>query len=178
MDAQQQVLLQDWQQKNSHIPDINIPISKVRPVYLGYDKEKNQITLCHTLTDNYQRFISLSLNRFAKLMTSKEEIDAMVRATKSNPRINYMKHIGGNIFVSITSKYHTVDIRQFGKEDSNFQATPAGVALHFAEWYFLKQSYKYVVQQLPELESMKFCGDIHNTEKDVDAFDCVECFPQ
>jgi hypothetical protein len=178
MACNKEVILQEWQNKNKYIPKIDIPISKVRPVFIGYDNSKNEITLCHTLYDNYRRFISLSLPRFAKLMASREEIDSMVSATKTNPRVDYSKHVGGNIFVSITSKYHTVDIRQFTCEDSQFKATRVGVALHFAEWYFLKQTYKYVVQEIPELQDIKLCSEIHNTEKTEDAFECAECFPQ
>jgi hypothetical protein len=174
-------LLQDWQiEKKDKVEKevyFNIPLSKVRPLFMEYNNWLDEVMFSHTLADGYLRHISLNLPRFAKLISLKQDIDSMIAASKTKPDLEYKKHIGGNIHVTVTSKYHSVDIRQFVFIDSNLTPTRMGISLHFVEWYFLKQSYKYVLDVLPHLATIKICTDAHHVDDMAEAFSCRECFP-
>jgi hypothetical protein len=168
-------MLQSWQ-KEKYI-DFNIPISKYRSVYIFYSNVLGEMNLTHTLPDNYIRSIFITLPRFVRLISLKAEIDKAIADTKTSTNAVYKRHIGGNIYVSVSSKYHTVDIRQFANIDSELTATRVGIALHYAEWYFLNQSYKYIQEVLPLMKNLKHCSQTHDLENIEETFHCRECFP-
>ena len=158
--------------------DIDIHLSKCRPVFLGYDHVEKELTLTHDM-GSYTRFIALDLRRYVKLISCRKEIDAMVAKVNGNGRtqVEFKKHIGGNIYVSINNKYHVVDIRQFIFIDSELIPTRAGVALHFVEWLLFKETYKHLAEVLPEILQIRPCSETHDPENEDEALTCKECFP-
>jgi hypothetical protein len=156
---------------------INHQLSKYRPVFLEHTKDDDMIAISHRLEQAEAKIVTLYLDRYAKLMSIKSEVDAAVSKSKTSRNYKYSRHLGGHIYVNVCSKFPCVDIRQFYMYNKELKATKQGVALHFAEWYFFKQAHTMVCEVLPQVMDMKHCSDTHDVENFESALACKECFP-
>jgi len=68
-----------------------------------------------------------------------DDIEEQIQLSLVGKPINYIQHIGGTWYVSVNSKFPTVDIRRW-YEDSRTELKPTrvGIALTYSNWDKLK----------------------------------------
>lgn len=88
-----------------------------------------------------------------------------------------VKHLGGGVYVMISSKYPTVDIRHFWKPKGSDKpvATKRGIALNKYKWERLCVAMQVMRDFVPELEEACICRFSHPNELELLA--CKECSP-
>jgi len=92
-------------------------------------------------------FVTLTTERWARLMSVRDEINAVIDDIKRycNPQFpsGYSGHIGDSYYVTVIGDYGRVDIRRYYHPNDNpeyvVRATPSGVSLRFDEWAHLLQ---------------------------------------
>jgi len=96
-----------------------------------------------TVPNNY---VSLSTERWACLMSVRDEINAVIEDIKRyNPQFpsGYSGHTGDYYYMTVIGDYGCVDIRRFYHPNGNpeyvMHATLNGVCLNFDEWAHLLQ---------------------------------------
>ena len=152
-------------------------LSKYRPVHLIHIKDSDCVVLTHKMVNANWKSISLLLPRYAKLLSLRREVDEAVSKSKTSTDYKFSRHLGGLVYVTVSSKYPCVDIRQFYMYDGDLKPRRQGVALHYAEWYYFKQAYTALCKVLPELSEMKHCSASHAIEDIDETFTCGECYP-
>ena len=152
-------------------------LSKYRPVYLMYPEDADCVILTHKIANAKWKSISLLLPRYAKLISLRREIDEAISKSKTSSDYKFSKHLGGLVYVTVSSKYPCVDIRQFYMYDGDLKPRRQGVALHYAEWYYFKQAYQPLCKVLPQLTEMKHCSAMHDIENLDETLACEECYP-
>jgi len=87
---------------------------------------------------------------------------------------NYTMHIGGTWYVSLDSKFPTVDIRRWYKDSSTkMKPTRVGIALTYPNWDKLKWAVINVENKIPAMRAISPCW--HDSQ--VDQMFCDECSP-
>jgi hypothetical protein len=152
-------------------------LSKYRPIYMTYKKDDEGLKLEHRVEGADVKCVNLFLDRYAKLMSIKSDVDAAISQAKISRKFTYSRHLGGHVYVNVCSQYPCVDVRQFYMYDKQLKPTKQGVALHYAEWHFFKLAFCEVCEVIPHLETLKHCSDTHPIEKFEEALACKECFP-
>jgi hypothetical protein len=155
----------------------SVQLSKYRPVHLMYPKDADCVVLTHKVTNGDWKSVSLLLPRYAKLVSLRRQIDEAISISKINTDYKFSKHLGGLLYVTVSSKYPCVDIRQFYMYDGDLKPRRQGVALHYAEWYYFKQAYQSLCKVLPQLVEMKHCSAMHDIENLDETLACEECYP-
>jgi len=101
-------------------------------------------------------FVTLTTERWARLMSVRDEINAVIDDIKRyNPQFpsGYSGHIGDCYYVTVIGNYRRVDIRRYYHPNGNpeyvMRATPSGVSLQFDEWAHLLQLVPIIHERHP-----------------------------
>lgn len=135
----------------------------------------------HTTNDKKiptKQGVSLTLSRWLVLIQQKEYINNVFQLVLTGEKVDEeLIHLGGGVYVTLNSKYPTVDLRHFWKpEDSDKAiATKRGIALNNFKWKRLCDVMTVMPDFIPELTNAFLCGDSHNNEIELLAFS--ECYP-
>ena len=129
-------------------------------IKIGYSR---YVRVCPELLviedDEAVKAISLNLQRACKLVRMKDDVDALVKKVIEKTEIvDYRSHIGGGWFVSVTSAYLCVDIREWYL-DKNLQLKPSrkGMALRLNEWADFVKSLPQIYKLRPAFEKEVPC---------------------
>lgn len=127
---------------------------------------------------------SMTLSRWRILCDSIEIIDKNLEDVKKDKDVDYRLHLGGNVYVSVTSPYRCINIRKFyfmrnvksGKK--TLYPTREGVSLRFPEWAKLKNNLCEINFHLPvELDSVVPCYARQDHSNQMAMLECMECNP-
>lgn len=127
---------------------------------------------------------SMTLSRWRILCDSLEIIDKNLEDVKKDKDVDYRLHLGGNVYVSVTSPYRCINIRKFyfmrnvksGKK--TLYPTREGVSLRFPEWAKLKNNLSEINFHLPvELDSVVPCYARQDHSNQMAMLECMECNP-
>lgn len=122
--------------------------------------------------------VALTLSRWLVLETQKDFIDSVFKLCLTGEQVNEeLIHLGGGVYVTLNSKYPTVDVRQFWKPEDKDKpiATKRGIPLNNIKWQKLCDSMKIMRDFVPELNSAVICRNTHNNQMEM--FKCSECEP-
>lgn len=88
--------------------------------------------------------------------------------------VAFQVHIGGGFYVSITSGFDCIDIREFYFNKIKGFPCPSrrGIALRIPEWEKLKQAFQEINTKFPALSKVQPCMDHYSMENT-----CHECRP-
>ena len=120
-------------------------------------------------------FLNL-LCRWASLKILFDTIDGKVKALCNGENVNFREHIGGGLYVSVTSGFYCVDFRKFfvpyGQQE--IKPTRKGIALRIHEWAEMQKTIDTINNDFPCLATALPCylQIDHNS-----SFDCRECYP-
>uniref|UniRef100_A0A8W8P1B1 Transcriptional coactivator p15 (PC4) C-terminal domain-containing protein n=1 Tax=Magallana gigas TaxID=29159 RepID=A0A8W8P1B1_MAGGI len=88
-------------------------------------------------------------------------------------------HIGGGVFVSLSSGYPTVDIRHFWKPDDAPEPIPTkkGVTLNRNKLARLRDALNEIHECVPELQDTELCMFSDSHQNQIGMLNCTECTP-
>ncbi|XP_052692814.1 uncharacterized protein LOC128171101 [Crassostrea angulata] len=88
-------------------------------------------------------------------------------------------HIGGGVFVSLSSGYPTVDIRHFWKPDDAPEPIPTkkGVTLIRNKLVRLRDALNEINECVPELQDTELCMFSDSHQNQIGMLNCTECTP-
>lgn len=125
--------------------------------------------------------VSLNPSRFAILMMNSDEISqALDNIRKPEPTcVNYKRHLGGGIYLSVTTGVECVDIRRYFVPDGQKEELPTrnGISLKCSEWRKLVQLDQEIRKLSPLLQNATPCSyDVSHSNQE-GALMCKECTP-
>jgi hypothetical protein len=119
--------------------------------------------------------ITLPIKRWAALLAVESNIDHAVNCLQTKQYVKFSHHIGGAVFVSLTTGYQCVDIRSYfyNKTKACSSPTKRGIALNLDQWLQFKEISQQIKVNFPQLAKIELC--LH---ANVDTLiNCVECHP-
>lgn len=119
--------------------------------------------------------ITLPAKRWAALVAAESNIDHAVSSLQAKQYVKYNHHLGGGMFVSVTTGFLCVDLRSFyyNKAKASPAPTKRGIALILTQWEQLKEINQQIIQHFPKLAKTELC--IHPTFNSL--INCIECHP-
>jgi Transcriptional Coactivator p15 (PC4) len=113
--------------------------------------------------------------RWVQFLLMTEDIDNAVDQLNARQYVSYQIHIGGKWYVSITTGFMCVNLRQFYMHATlGVRPTKNGIALRIPEWTKLKEVIFEVTKMLPTVEPCYIQDDHQNQEG---WLRCIECNP-
>jgi len=130
-----------------------------RRVLVEKDGGDYSITIEEVGVEN--KSVTLTGRRFAQLTALEFLISQSVRDLFVKENVAFKVHLGGGYFVSVTSGFKCVDIRQhyFNKIKGHPSPTKQGIALRLAEWTKLKELFKEIKLNHPTLAKIESCSE-------------------
>ena len=105
--------------------------------------------------------------------------DAIKKVKEKGREVNFELHIGGNVYITVTSPYWLVDIRQrFVDSEGNLRPTRRGIKLRFAEWKALTETFEEVKDAAPEVGVITPCYLGVDHQNQLGYLSCPECSPK
>ena len=135
---------------------------------------KDVVTICDS---EKAKTIELTAQRFVTFMFYLKDVDESLRKRFADDFVNIRQHIGGAWYVSVSTGFACIDIRQFylplyGIEE---KPTKTGFAIRFSEWIAFVAAVHQLLHENEQLADVRPCGDQHMTLED--ALMCNECHP-
>jgi hypothetical protein len=113
--------------------------------------------------------------RWAQFLLLIEDVDNAVDQLNARQYVSYQTHIGGKWYVSITTGFMCVNLRQFYLHTTlGVRPTKNGIALRLPEWIKLKEVITEVTKIMPAAEPCYIQEDHQNQEG---WLRCIECNP-
>jgi hypothetical protein len=122
-----------------------------------------------------QRKIRLPIGRYNLMIDDQDKINDMIDFINRDIMINYRHHIGGNVYVSVSSSYPCIDIRYFTSDSDGLCPTLQGIALRFHEWHDLLKAHRHVLIGAPFIKNVRHCSEFHAIRQQ--RLSCLECSP-
>ena len=124
--------------------------------------------------------IELTAQRFVTLVFYLKDVEENLRKLCAGEFVNFRQHIGGAWYLSVSTGFKCMDIRQFYQPLFGFEEKPTktGFAIRLPEWIAFVTAVQQLVRENEQLADVHLCGDQHMTLGDAVA--CRECnpFPQ
>ena len=94
-------------------------------------------------------------------------------------RVAFRSHLGGLCFVSVTTGFLCVDVRQWYLQRSSQEEKPSrvGVGLRMSEWTSLQSVISTVEADFPNLAMAEACHKQESHRDLMEAVECRECNP-
>ncbi|XP_062616429.1 uncharacterized protein LOC134278120 [Saccostrea cucullata] len=125
-----------------------------------------------------KRGATFNLGRWVKFESLIEEIDTYLQTYwRQSAEIQW--HIGGGVFVSLTPKFATVDVRHYWKPESVESPIPTkkGVCLNKTMFARLKAALQELHDYVPELNNVELCMFSESHQNQEGMLSCPECTP-
>ncbi|XP_061170461.1 uncharacterized protein LOC133179791 [Saccostrea echinata] len=122
--------------------------------------------------------VTFTLARWLKFESLIPDIqDYIDNAGKEDGEVQW--HIGGGVFVSLSSGYPTVDIRHFWKPDDAQEPIPTkkGVTLNRNKLARLRDALNEIHESVPELKDTELCMFSESHQNQLGMLNCPECTP-
>lgn len=150
-------------------------ISETRRVLV----KKNKGEYCITIEEigNVNKSLEFSGRRFAQLTALEFIIDQSVSSLPDNQDVAFKAHLGGGYFVSVTSGFNCVDLREFYFNKAKGYPCPTkhGIALRLVEWAKIKELFQEIKLQFPALAKIESCS-VRADHFTLDGYlSCTEC---
>jgi hypothetical protein len=122
--------------------------------------------------------VTLPPKRWAAFLLYESQIDQNLSCLAAKQNVRFFTHIGGAYYISITSGYECIDIREFYyKLDKGINPTKHGIALRIREWAKLKQVILAINQKYPTLATAEPCAyQMDHNQLEIQQA-CLECNP-
>jgi menaquinone-dependent protoporphyrinogen IX oxidase len=125
-----------------------------------------------------KKSVVFNLGRWVKFESLIEEIGEFLE-TYWKQSVEIQWHVGGGVFVSLTPKYSTVDIRHYWKPPDADKPlhTKKGVCLNRIMFNRLKASLSELHDNVPELSDVELCMFSESHRNQEGMLSCLECTP-
>ena len=110
--------------------------------------------------------VYIDLAQYLILLSLREEIDnklwQLQHQQYEESRVEYVRHLGGNLLVKINKYTGNVEIGQYMKCHIKLASICGRLVMCPVEWLFLNTTYKRLCMIVPQIIKMKHCIDNHN----------------
>ena len=139
------------------------------------DKKNGEFFITIEEPGSDKKSVILPAKRWAALIAYESQIDQSVIYLQTNQYVKFSTHIGGAYFISITTGYPCVDLRQFYYNKTKAASLPTkhGIALTLDQWTQLKEINQLIQQHFPKLAKTEICTHTVLSEM----MECRECHP-
>lgn len=123
--------------------------------------------------------VEFPLYRWKSFEDTFTEIDQVIEEIRGDRETCYRHHIGGNIYVSISKQYPSVDVRQFWKPHGKPDILPSrrGVPLRLQQFEAIKKVLPQLRKLCPKLEKAVPCYQQESHHNFLGLHQCFECTP-
>ena len=106
------------------------------------------------------------------------QVEEAVKQLEAGQEIKYQERIGGKVYVSVTSPYACIDLREFYWHPLlGERPTRRGIALRIHEFKRLVEVIPLINTQHPALEKTPLCIESAQHQTQESAMNCMECYP-
>jgi hypothetical protein len=124
--------------------------------------------------------VKFPAKRWAQLVAIEYYIDQSInKLLAKEEKVSFQTQIGGGIYVSVTSGFECVDIREFYFDKNKGFPCPSrrGIALRTMEWEKLKLTFHEIRSKFPALSAIQPCSEGTDHYNQECALSCRECQP-
>ncbi len=125
-------------------------------------------------TNGNEQHVSIPMQRWLKLGEIHDHVRQQIREVADGNQVDTKFHIGGSMFVTISSRYRNIQIRQYAApaRGSKMFPTRSGISMSIQEYcYFIKLAQQFT-EQIPLARSLVPCYKRRDHSPA-----CLECFP-
>ena len=135
------------------------------------------VTICEEGSD--VKTITFPSRRWAQFVEVMSQVDEAVNKLIAKQNVQRSLHVGGKCYVSVTTGFACVDIRQFYYNYTMKTPCPIkkGIALRIPEWNALKEIIQQLHQKHPALSAARPCTYQLDHQNFEGALSCIECHP-
>jgi len=145
--------------------------------YLIVKKQDGEFVVT-LIEDGSDKRVCFPLKRWAQFVAIFPIVDQCLDDMRQQRAVNLNYHIGGKWYVSVTTGFKCVDIREFyWNAAMGVKPTRKGIALRLGEWEKLKQIVPVLHAKYPTIEATPTCSSLSNHFNQEAAFSCLECYP-
>ena len=146
-----------------------------RRVTLSKCADSDVITLVHA-----SKIVTLNYSRWKMISMMVSEINETLEAALKSEDISFRRHLGGNVYLSVSKKFPFVDLRKFFYPKDQLQITPyatrRGIALRAKEWSKLSKLIPHI-DRILKMDSFIPCFLSDHHQAQMGALTCSECNP-
>jgi len=146
--------------------------------YVSVKKQEGELNITVAETNSEFKTVTFPAKRWINLTIFIEEIDESVNKLMMKQNVDMKLAIGGKFYVSVTTGFFCVDIREWYYHPTNgIRPTKRGIALRLSEWHMLKDVIQQIFVKYPTLVSTTpcYCHPDHQNQEGAHA--CSECNP-
>jgi hypothetical protein len=145
--------------------------------YLVVKKKDGEFNVT-ILEDGSDKRVCFPLKRWAQFVAIFPMVNQCLDNMRQRQPVSLQYHIGGRFYVSVTSGFYCVDVRQFyWNMAMGVRPTRKGIALRISEWEKLKEIVPILHAKFPVIAETPTCSSISNHFNQEAAFSCLECYP-
>ena len=144
--------------------------------YLIVKKENGEL-IVKLIEDGSEKRVAFPLRRWAQFVAIFPMVDQSLDNMRQQQTVALQYHIGGRFYISVTSGFNCVDIRQFyWNPVLGVKPTRKGIALRLDEWEKLKEIVPIVHAKFPVIAATQTCSSQPDHFNQKSAFACTECY--
>ena len=121
-----------------------------------------------------EQHVSIPMQRWLKLGEINDQVHQQIREVCSGNQIDTKFHLGGLMFVMISTRYRNIQIRQYATpaRGSKMFPTRSGISMSIQEYcYFVKMAQEFT-ERIPLARTLVPCY-----KRADHSSACLECFP-
>ena len=124
------------------------------------------------------KVVDFPSRRWAQFVATIGQVDEAVNNLLAKQYVQLNVHIGGKCYLSVTTGFACVDIRQYYYKASRGPSpSKNGIALRLPEWIALKEIVHQLHQKHPTLATAQPCTYQLDHQNMEGALSCMECHP-
>ena len=150
-----------------------------RNIYLAVKKLNGDLLVTIAEEGSDVKTVTFPSRRWAQFVMAIGQVDEAVNNLLAKQYVQLSLHIGGKCYISVTTGFACVDIRQFyyNYELKGPSPSKKGIALRLPEWIALKEIIQQLHQKHPVLSTIQPCSYQLDHQNQEGALSCVECHP-
>lgn len=123
--------------------------------------------------------VTLPSRRWAQFVLAIDQVNEAVDQLAAKQYVALNLHIGGKFYISVTTGFQCVDIRQYYYNWHKGVPSPTknGIAIRLQEWNALKEIVQQLHKKHPTLASAQSCSRQLDHQNLEGALACLECHP-
>jgi len=135
-------------------------------------------TIVKLFEDASDKCVTFPLQRWAQFVAIFPIVDQCLDNLHQQQAVNLQLHIGGKWYVSVTTGFKCVDVRQFyWNATQGAKPTRKGMALRLPEWEKLKEVVQQLHAKFPIIAATQTCSSQPNHFNQESGLSCIECNP-
>ena len=141
-------------------------------------KKKAGETIVKLCEDASDKGVTFPILRWAQFVAIVPIVDQCLDSLRQQQAVNLQFHIGGKCYVSVTTGFKCVDVREFyWNPVLGVKPTRKGIAIRLHEWDKLKEVIQQLHTKFPIIAATQTCSSQPNHFNQESALLCLECNP-